>query len=182
MRRDGPIVTIVNDVEANFSAEIGANFIFLKTNWKAPLGRIMGVDLAHPDRDQWREIIPEAANPIDHWALSDGAILVEYLANVTSQLYAFRGDGHLLGPVPIGDTGSIRELRGSWNQDFAYVSFESYIAPPRISSVRARVARIDDWWKSETPFASDSFETQAMWFPSKDGTNVPMLLALKKGL
>src|SRR5581483_9887516 len=57
--KKAPIEPLVRDIDARFQANIGGDKIFLQTNWKAPNGRILAVDLHDPARERWREIVPE---------------------------------------------------------------------------------------------------------------------------
>ncbi len=182
LRHDGAVTPIVEDVKAHFEGHIGGNTLYLKTNWEALDSRILAVDLLHPQRERWREVVKEAPNAIDGWTLAGGHLLVRYLVNVVAQLYAFDADGRLLGPVPIGDLGSVREMRGRWSRPDAWLSFESYVVPPRILRVRAATAGVTEWWKPSVPFDGDAFETRQEWYASKDGTRIPMFVVGRKGL
>jgi prolyl oligopeptidase len=182
LRHDGPVIPIVDDVKVHFEGHIGGNTLYIKTNWEALDSRILAVDLLHPERDRWREVVKEAPNAIDGWALCGGHLLVRYLVNVVAMLYAFDADGRLLGPVPIGDLGSVREMRGQWGRPDAWMFFESYLVPPRILRVKAATAAVTEWWKPSVPFDGDAFETRQDWYHSKDGTRIPMFVVGRKGL
>ena len=182
LKSNGPILTIVNDLTARFDGEIGGNTLFVRTNWNAPNDRILAIDLANPGRDKWREIIKEGHYPIDSWTLAGGRLIVNYLVNVMSQTILYDPDGKLLGPIPLGDNGTVGGLEGHWRGPDAYVNFQSFNVPPRIQRVAVKNNGVTLWWKQTIPFNGDDYEVRQIWYPSKDGTKIPMFVFAKKGL
>jgi prolyl oligopeptidase len=182
LRKNGPIQTIVNDLAARFDGQVGGNTLFVRTNWQAPKNRIMAIDLEHPARDQWREVVKEGDNVIDSWTLAGGRLVVSYLVDVISQVVLFGPDGKLLGPVPVGALGSVVGLDGHWGGPDAFVNFTSFNVPPRIQRVTAANNGVKLWWKQTIPFNGDDFEVRQVWYASKDQTRIPMFIFCKKGL
>ena len=182
LKTNGPIQPLVNDLAARFDARFGKDTLFVRTNWQAPKQRLLAIDLAHPQRDQWREVLKEGSNPIDAWTVAGGRLIVSYIVDVTAQVYLLGTDGHVFGPVPVGENGAVRELSGRWSQPNAYLRFESYLVPPRILQVAAATNAVTPWWKSSVPFRTSDYEAQQRWYVSKDGTRVPMFVCARRGL
>src|SRR5205807_1926755 len=80
----GPIVAVVNDVDARFSGHFAGDRLFLETNWEAPNGRILEADLANPGRDHWREVIPTGKAVLQGFSAVGGKLFVNYLEQVSS--------------------------------------------------------------------------------------------------
>ncbi|MEO5616431.1 MAG: prolyl oligopeptidase family serine peptidase [Candidatus Eisenbacteria bacterium] len=182
LRLDHPVKAIVTDLRARFDGKFGGDTLFIRTNWNAPNHRIMAIDLTRPARENWREVLREGANAIDGWALAGGRLLINYVVNVSAQLYLVATDGRVLGPVAVGDLGAVRGLSGRWSGPHAYLSFESFNAPPRILRIAAATNDAKTWWASNAPFRGQDYEVVQAWFASKDGTRVPMFLAHRKGV
>ncbi|HEV7498951.1 MAG TPA: hypothetical protein VGQ33_03060, partial [Vicinamibacteria bacterium] len=91
--KGGPLVPIVNDLEALFVGRIGGDTLFLRTNWKAPNYRVMAVDLRDPARDKWREIVPEGKSVITNIGAAGGQIFVSRLEDVKQKIQACTPDG-----------------------------------------------------------------------------------------
>ena len=182
LKTNAPIRPLVNDLAARFDARFGKDTLFVRTNWQAPKLRILAVDLAHPERDRWREVLKEGANVIDSWTLAGGRLYVSYIVDVTAQVYALTTEGRVLGAVPVGESGAVRELSGRWSQPSAYLRYESYIVPPRILQIAAATNDVKTWWQSSVPFRTADYEVQQRWFTSKDGTKVPMFVCARRGL
>jgi prolyl oligopeptidase len=178
----GAIQPIVNDIDAHFDGWFAGNRLVMQTDWKAPNQRIVVVDLKDPAREKWREIIPEGRDAIAGFSLVGGKLFVTYLHNVTSQIKIFNIDGKALGEVSLPGLGSASGLAGRWNSNEAFFSFRSFVTPQTIYRYDVQTGKTELWARPKVPFKSDDFEVRQVWYPSKDGTKVPMFLVHKKGL
>jgi prolyl oligopeptidase len=178
----GAIKTIVNDVDAHFYAWFAGDMLVMQTDWQAPNNRILLVDLKDPSRDKWREIVPAGADAIQGFSVVGGKLFVSYLHNVSSQIKIFSLDGKPLGEVALPGLGASGGLRGRWDSSEAFFSFRSYVRPQSIYRYDVATGKTELWAQPKVPFKSDDFEVRQVWYPSKDGTQIPMFLVHKKGL
>jgi len=178
----GPVVPIVNDVVAYFSGDIAGDTMYLQTNWDASNNRIFTVDLRHPARDQWKEIIPAGDAVIDGFSLAGGKVFVNYLKNVVSSVRIFDPAGKPLGSIEFPTLGSVGSMRGEWGKNEAFFTFTSFHVPTTIYRYDIGTGKQTAWWRSSAPIKSDQFDLKQVWYASKDGTKVPMFLVHKKGL
>ncbi|HET8675312.1 MAG TPA: prolyl oligopeptidase family serine peptidase, partial [Blastocatellia bacterium] len=178
----GPIKTIVNDIDAHFNAWFAGDRLVMQTDWQAPNGRIIVVDLKDPARDKWREIIPAGQDAVQGFSLAGGKLFVSYLHNVSSQLKIFTIDGKAAGEVRLPGLGSTGGLQGRWGSNEAFFGFRSYITPQSIYRYDVATGKTEVWAQPIVPFKSDDFEVKQVWYASKDGTKIPMFLVHKKGL
>ena len=95
----GPIAPIVNDVEARFSADIAGDTLYLETNWNAPNGRVLAVDLKNPARDNWKEVVPAGSTSIQGVSTVGGRLFVRYLENVLPRIRIFDPQGKPQGEI-----------------------------------------------------------------------------------
>src|SRR6516165_4780197 len=79
----GPIRPVVNDVPARFLGDVGGDHLYLRTNWNAPKGRILAVDLKNPVRERWQQVVPETGFAIESLTVGGGKLLVNYLENAS---------------------------------------------------------------------------------------------------
>ena len=178
----GPLTPIVNDVQARFVGNLGGDQLFVNTNWKAPNGRILAVDLKHPERAAWKEIVPEGPNAIEAMTLAGGRVFVTTLENVNSSVRVFDPQGKALGRIQFPTLGSIKELTGRWSSNDLRFTFTSFHVPATIYRYDTATAKRSEWWRSPAAVNSDALTTEQVWYRSKDGTKVPMFLVHKKGL
>jgi prolyl oligopeptidase len=181
LRKRSPVVTIVNDLDASFTGTIAAGRLYLLTNWNAPRGRVMAVDLADPRRERWKELVPEGAAVITDVTLTGGRLLLNRLQDVATRLSIHEADGKLRREVALPGLGAVGSVSGDWSQDEAFFSFSSLAEPPTIYRYRAGSGQRDVWARLEVPIRSEDVEVEQVWYASKDGTRIPMFIAHRKG-
>ena len=182
----GPIRPVVNDIPARFMGTAAGGRLFLQTNWKAPKNRILAVDLrdaggAGPER--WREIVPESDAVIESFTPAAGKLFVNYTRNASSVLKVYEPDGEKGregwregGDIELPAVGSVSGLRGRWESDEVFFSFTSFHIPSTVFRYDAKKRRQEVWARMKVPIRSGRFETQQVWYLSKDGTKIPMFI------
>jgi prolyl oligopeptidase len=178
----GAIEPLVKDIDARFYAYAGGNQLFLQTNWKAPNGRILAVDFAHPGRENWKEVVPESDAAIDAVALSGGKIIVAYVKNATSQVKVFEPSGKLAGKLEFPTLGSVTDIQTKWENADAFIGFTSFTIPRNIYKFDMANRKRSLLYQSSVPVDISKFEIEQVWATSKDGTRVPMFLIHAKGI
>lgn len=180
--RQGPILPIVNDVEARFSGEFAGERLFLLTNWKAPNQRILEVDLSRPQRENWKEVIPTGSSVIEDFSLAGGRLFVNYLENAVSRVKVYEPDGRYLRDITFPAIGSAGGISGQWDRDEAFFSFSSFHIPQIIYRYQVSRARQEVWAKLDVPVRTEGFEVKQVGYESKDQTRIPMFLVHRKGI
>ena len=176
-----PIKPLVTGIAARFSGEVGGDQLFLHTNWNAPKGRIMAVELNHPERDRWREIIPEGNSVIESMALAGGKLLVNYTENASSRVEVFDAAGKRVRDLALPTIGSLAGISSRWTSSEAFYGFDSYAVPYTIFRYDAQSGTQKEWARLNVPIQSERFEMKQVWYDSKDGTRVSMFLLYLKG-
>jgi prolyl oligopeptidase len=178
----GPVVPIVNDIEARFSADVAGDTLYMQTNWQAPNGRVLAVDLKNPARDKWKEVVPAGKTAIQGVSTAGGRLFVRYLENVLPHIRIFDPQGKPQGEIAFPSIGSASGLRGSWDKNEAFFTFTSFVTPPTIYRYDIAKGTREVWAKENVPVASDRFEVKQVKYASKDGTLIPMFLVHKKDI
>ena len=180
--RQEPVVPIVNDIVARFSGEIAGSTLFMLTNWNAPRGTILAVNLARPARSNWREVVSERDPVLEDFSLAGGRIFAAYLENVRTRVKIFEPNGSEAGELELPDLGSASGIQGRWESPEAFFSFTSFHIPTTIYRYDIRKKTRDVWAQLDVPIDSDQFEVKQVWYNSKDGTRVPMFLLHARGI
>jgi prolyl oligopeptidase len=178
----GPVVTVVNDLDARFQPDVAGDRLYLKTNWEAPNGRVLQVDLKAPGRDRWREVVPTGKGVIDGISLAGGKLFVNDLVDVKSRVRVFDAEGHSKGEIAFPSLGTVSGISGSWGGGEAFFAFSSFHLPTTIYRYDVATGTQSVWAKQAVPIDSERFEVKQEWYASKDGTRVPMFLVHRKGL
>lgn len=177
----GPIRPVVNDIAARFWGAVGGEQLFLHTNWKAPKGRILVVDLKNPARDRWREVVPESDAPIESLSLVGGKLVVNYTRNVSSQLRIFEPDGKHIRDAALPAVGT-GYFYGRWESSEGFMVFSSYPVPMTIYRYDVATGQQEVWARLKVPVDTDRLEVKQVWYESKDKTRIPMFLVYAKGI
>ncbi len=174
---------IVTGIEARFLPEIAGGQLFLQTNWQAPNGRLLRVDLARPAREHWQEIVPERGSAVmEFFTAAAGRLFVNYLENVRSKVVSFSAQGAELGEIALDTLGTVGGVVGRWEGKEAFFMFSSFVVPPQIWRLEVATGRRTIWAETSVPIAAAEMAAKQVWFTSKDGTKVPMFVVHKKGL
>jgi prolyl oligopeptidase len=187
LKNKGTIVTVVKDLPAAFypaggESPIVSDTLYLSTNWKAPKWRVMAVDLKNPDRDHWREVIPESEGAIENISLVGGRLAVSEIKDVIVRTKLYSPDGKLSGEIKPPTLGSLGSLSGAWDSKESFFSFNSFHMPVTIYRYDVATGQRTVWFQAKVPLDAEKYEVTQVWYPSKDGTKIPMFLAHAKGL
>jgi prolyl oligopeptidase len=182
LKKNGPIEPVIKDIDARFFASAVGDELFLQTNYKAPKGRVMEVNLAKPAPENWREVVPEAENAIDSVSLAGGKILVVYVKNAASMVKAFQPDGKLAFEMNLPALGAVYDVQARWENSAAYFTYTSFATPATIFRCEMSSGKQSLWAQVKVPVDPSKFDVSQVWYASKDGTKVPMFLVHAKGI
>ncbi|MCS6777160.1 MAG: prolyl oligopeptidase family serine peptidase [Chloroherpetonaceae bacterium] len=179
---DGPIRPLVTGLNATIVARFADDRLIAQTDWQAPNRRIVEIDLEAPQPERWREIVPEASDAIEDYALTGGKLFVQYLHNVQTQIRIYHLDGKHIGDLPLPGTGTATVPYGRWDATEGFYTFQTFTSPPTIYRYDVPNSTSSVWAKPEVPLRTEDFEIRQVWAVSKDGTRVPLFLVQCKGL
>jgi prolyl oligopeptidase len=182
LRTNGPITTIVNDVDAGFSTDIAGDHLYLLTNWNAPKRHILDVDLKKPQRANWREVVPEDQSVITGFSAVGGKIFVNYLENAVTRTRIFEASGKYARDIAYPTMGSTSGMVGDWDRDEGFYTFSSFAQPATIYRYQVASGKQEVFARQNVPVQSDQIEVKQVWYESKDKTKIPMFLVYKKGI
>jgi prolyl oligopeptidase len=178
----GPITPLVNDIEARFRAQIAGDTAFIETNWKAPNGRMLSVDLKQPAKHNWKEIVPAGRFALTGFSLVGGTLVLDYLENVVSKVKLFDPTGKHLRDLELPGLGATTGLSGRWSDKEAFYSFTSFVTPPTIFRYDVQSAATVVWFKPNLPTDAGAIVVEQVMYPSKDQTKIPMFLVHRKDI
>jgi len=182
VEHNGPIVTVTKDIEAEFDPDFAGDSLILTTNWNAPNRRIFRTDLKNPTRDHWKEIVPEGKLAIDTVSAAGGRIYVSYLDNVVTRVKQYDIDGKDLGDFKLPGIGSASPPSGRWTDKELFFDFTSFVVPASAYRYVVSTGKEDLWFQPKVPIHTGDMEVKQVWYPSKDGTKIPMFIVARKGL
>jgi len=156
--------------------------LYLQTTYDAPNGRIVSASLAHPDRARWKTIVPESKAVISSAALTDGRLLVNMQDVAKSRLLLYAVTGQRLHTLPLPALGTVSGLSARKYSPHVYYAFTSFLYPTTIYHYNAASNQTSVLFQPHVHFDASAYETRQVFYPSKDGTMVPMFIVAKKGI
>ena len=172
---------LVWGLDSRFNAIYAKGAWYVKTDYKSPNGRILKADPGIMP-DVWKTIVPEGQDVIDEWSIVGGKIYVNRLKDVKAETSVYALDGKPAGKVAYEGIGSASGIGGRTTDRYAFFDFASFIVPPTIYRLDTMTGKREVFFQPKIPFDSSQYELKQVFFKSKDGTQVPLFIAGKKGL
>ncbi len=177
-----PVVELLREADARyqFVGNDGAVFYFV-TDKDAPRGRFVAIDTSRRNVEM-REIIPQTAETLESVSYVGGRFLASYLKDAHTQVKVFDKEGKALSEVAFPGLGTAGGFDGKPYDTETFYSFTSYTAPPAIYRYDVRTGESQPVFAPKLNFNPADYTTEQVFYPSKDGTKVPMFISYKKGL
>ncbi len=180
---DGPFIRLLDDADAIYNPIGNSGPIFyFHTTRDAPRGRIIAIDTRNPERAQWQELIPQQDDIIAFASVVNDQFVVTYMHDAYHQVRLYNLDGSFTREITLPALGSIVELSGRSRDKEMFINFTSFLYPPSIFRYDFASSALTLLWDVGLNFDPAGYETTQVFYPSKDGTRVPMFLTHKKGL
>lgn len=175
------IIPVVSNFDNDtFVLDIIDETLLLVTNLKAPNKRVVRVNANNPTPENWVDVIPETENVLSP-SKASGFIFAKYMVDAVSLVKQYDYNGKLIRGIELPGVGTASGFRGKKDAETIYYSFSNYITPGSIYSFMPVTGASELYAKPEIDFNSDDFETKQIFYTSKDGTEVPMIISYKKG-
>lgn len=180
---DADFIRLIDVMEAkyHFIDNDGPIFYF-ETDLAAENGRIIAIDVTQPDPEKWREIVPETKEAISFATMVNDQFVVARLHHAHHRLYLYNQDGTEAGEVTLSAPGAVVELSGRRQDREMFINFQSFLYPPTIFRYDFETAVLETIHQPDIDFDTGQYETNQIFYTSKDGTRVPMFVTHKKGL
>jgi prolyl oligopeptidase len=180
---DAPVVRLLDDFDAayNFIDNDGPVFWF-KTDLDAPLGRVLAIDVRHPERGNWKTVVPQGADKLESAGVVNNSFLLEYLKDARTEVRVYDLNGKFLRNVDLPGIGTAAGFGGKRKDKETFYSFTSFVSPTTIYRYDPVAGRSSVFRQPKVDFDASRYETKQVFYNSKDGTRVPMFLTYKKGL
>jgi prolyl oligopeptidase len=178
---DSPIVPLVYGIDSRFSEFTVGDTFYVRTDYKAPKGRVLKVVLGKSP-DEWTTVIPEDKDVLEEMNIVGGKMYVLRLKDVKSELTIYSLEGKAEGRINFPGIGDGSTLTGRSVDTDGFYAFQSIISPPTIYHYDTKTGKSEVFYTSKVPFDSTQYEVKQVFYTSKDGTKVPMFIAGKKGL
>lgn len=179
---DGAFAPLVDDLNNswNFIGNDGSTFYF-QTDKDAPKGKIVKTDV-HAKGRVWSDVVPESKDTLNGVSFIGGRFVLNYLQDAHTVIKIVSTNGKAVRDVKLPGIGTAGGFNGKKTDLDTFYTYSSYNAPPTIYSYDMRTGISKVFRESKVKFDPTRFEVKEVFYPSKDGTKIPMFLTYKKGI
>ena len=179
---ESEVVELISEFEASYGViENDGDTFWVQTDLDAPRGRVIAIDLNNSERSNWKEIIPEAAETLRSVGLLNNQFVTNYLKDARSQINIYDLDG-MVREVELPGIGSAGGFGGKRYDTETFYTFTSFTTPATIYRYDMETGESKLFRQPQVDFDPNEYQTQQVFYPSKDGTKIPMFITHKKGI
>ena len=175
--------TITLEFDAEYTP-VGANgnTLWVNTDLDAAKGRVIAIDLAKPDRKNWKTVIAARKETLTGASAVGGHLFAQYLKDAAAEVREHASNGAFLRIVSLPGVGTVGGFSGRFDQPETFFSYQSLTTPGEIHRYDISSGKTTLFKRPKTAFDADAFETRQVFVTSKDGTRLPIFIAHRKGV
>jgi len=179
---ESKLITILEneDSDAYVIENVGSK-LYIVTNLGAPNQRIVTTDASDPVPENWEDFIPESEYVLSP-STGGGYFFAEYMVDAISKVFQYDYSGKLIREIKLPGIGSASGFGGKKEEKEFYFSFTNYNTPGSSYKYNVETGNYVPYWKPQIDFNPDDYESKQVFYTSKDGTKIPMIITYKKGL
>lgn len=183
LKKNGsPITPVVTDlVSEQQVVNTKDDILYIATNRNAPNFKLVKVNASDPAPANWTDIIPETQNKAE-FTTGGGYFFANYMVDVKSAIFQYDMDGKKIHEVKLPTAGTVSGFNAFKNQSELFYSFTSFTYPKSIYHYDMKEGKSSFYNKPAVSFNPDDYNTEQVFYTSKDGTKIPMYIVYKKGL
>ncbi|SFZ90298.1 prolyl oligopeptidase [Flaviramulus basaltis] len=179
---NSPLITILDNTDSDtYILENVGSKLFLVTNLNAPNKKVVSVDASNPTPDNWVDVIPET-NQVLTPSTGGGYFFAHYMVDAISKVKQYNYDGSFVRDIKLPGLGTASGFGSKKEEKTDYFYFTNYNTPSSIYKFNVDSGKSELYWKPSIEFNSDEYESNQVFYKSKDGTKVPIMITHKKGL
>ena len=180
-KSNSPLITILNDYSSDtFVLSIKGDKLYLQTNLNAPNGKVVVTDIKNPAPEHWKDLIPETQNVLTP-VVAGNYIFAQYMIDAISEIKQYDFEGKFLREIKLPSIGTASVESAEEKDTETYFTFENYYTPLSIYKLDLETGETELYWAPKIDFNPNDFESKQVFYTSKDGTKVPMIITYKKG-
>lgn len=181
-KKESPIIPILDNFDSTtYIVDNEGYDLYLLTNLNAPNNRLVKASFKDPQPHNWKDVIGETENVLSI-STAGGYLFAHYMKDALDVVQQFDHSGKMIREIELPGQGSASGFSGKKEEKEIYFSFSNYVTPGTIYSYEVDSGKTKLYKKPEIKFDPEQFESKQVFFTSKDGTKVPMMISYKKGI
>jgi len=177
------VTELIKQFEAQYDFIDNDGYVYyFRTDHNAPRGRVIAIDIREPQRDKWKEIIPQSEEILQSVSSVGGRLIATYLKDAYSKVMVFELDGKFVRDVSLPPfLGTAAGFAGKRDNPEVFYVFTSFNYPTTVFRYDVKTGESTVWKRPKVNIDPEKFEVKQVFYNSKDGTRVPMFICHKKG-
>jgi len=174
------VIELISEFEASYSfIDYQGEIFWFTTDLDASRSRVIAIDI---NTKNLTEIIPEAPETLEGVNILNNQLIADYLKDAHTQMKIFNLDGSFVREIELPGIGSAGGFGGKRYDTETFYSYTSFTAPNTIYRYNLLTGESTIYRQAQVDFNPDDYETQQVFYPSQDGTLIPMFITSKKGV
>jgi len=180
--KSAPIRPVVEDESSDIYVltSVG-DTLYAYTNRGADNGRVVSFSSVTSDPTTWVDVIEETEHVLTASTVG-GFLFAEYMMDAISAVKQFDLKGNYIRDIELPGPGSASGFSGKSDETTAFYSFTNYHTPSTIFELSLESGDVATYRESLADFEVGEYVSEQVFYTSKDGTRVPMIVTKKKGL
>lgn len=175
-------VLIYNSEKYKANPEAIGSRIWIMTNYEAPNFKIMTAEVGKPEFEHWQEFYPEKETVLKDYAVAEKYVFIVDQKDVMRRLFRYDLTGKLMGEVQLPELGNIASVSYYRDSKLLLVSISTFFAPGKVYKLDEETLQWTVYYEEPSPIDTKDLEAKVVFYPSKDGTKVPMFILHRKGI
>ena len=181
-KADAPIQPVITDMKNQHGVVYNdATHFYIQTDKDAPTGKLIAVPVSTPGIENWKTIV-EAKPEVLGTSSAGGYIFCSYLKDAITKVSQHDTSGKLLREIELPGPGTADGFYAKRDEKETYFTFTSYVNPPTIYKLDIASGKSEVYKESKVQFTPQDYESKQVFYTSKDGTKIPMIITYKKGI
>ncbi|WES96177.1 prolyl oligopeptidase family serine peptidase [Chryseobacterium arthrosphaerae] len=182
LKKEGDFVQITKGFDINaYIVDTEGDNLFIATDKDAPNMRLVKTTIANPAPETWKDVIPQTENVLGI-SSGGGYFFATYMIDAIDQVKQFDKTGKLIREITLPGKGNISGFGGKEKEKDLYYSFSNYITPATTYKFNVDSGKSEVYQKPKVKFNPDDYVSEQVFYTSKDGTKIPMMINYKKGI
>ena len=180
---ESEIISVIGNFDNNhYLLDNDGTKLFIYTNFQAPNGKIVTVDFAEQlQPSHWKDLIGETENVLTP-TIGGGKIFANYLKDAVSMVYQYDTNGKKEREIQLPGLGTAAGFSSKKIEKEIFYIFTSYVYPTTIFKFDLDNGKSEVYKKPGVDFDPSKYESKQVFYASKDGTQIPMIITYKKGI
>lgn len=167
------------DYTFSFIDMVDGRFL-IHTDFDAPKYQLLSIDPKNPSKSGWKALVPQSENLLQNVYLIGDKLVASYLKDVKSELKVFDYTGKYIQDISLPGVGMLSGFSSEKGDNIGFFSYTSFIDPGTIFQYDITTNSYKEYSKSKCVFESEKYITEQVFYPSADGSSIPMFITRRK--